>query len=226
MPRDCSHHIRQAGGCQEQHGHAGSANRGSSRQVPGTARGLQPACNCKQPPGSRRKSARFPGCRGILVHLHQAQMDCSTFKRLISFLFVFKGNVWVPRSPATGERGMMDGLCAWAPQPNPSASNSRHMRAAGMGTWLLIPKLWTGGKHPSNWTSPLLLPRVSNWSPPSPASLCSWSVPYTARTWHLASEQSTQLEASALFPSHPKSRRGSQTLLHLKLSAPALGTQL
>lgn len=108
----------------------------------------------------------------------------------------------------------MDGLRAWAQQPNPSASNSQHARTAGVRRWFPIPKLCTSGKCPSNWTSPLLLPRVSNWSQPAPASLCSRSVPCAARIRHLASKHSTSLEASVFFPSYTNCCTGSQTLLH------------
>lgn len=102
---DCYHHICQAGGCQAQRSHTSPANGGSSRQVSGTAGALQQACNCKQPPGSRRRAPGFPVPRGSLVHLHQAQTGCSIFKRLISFLFAFKGNIWVLHSPGPGHDG-------------------------------------------------------------------------------------------------------------------------
>lgn len=180
-------------------------------------RGSAGSRNCKQPPGSRRRAPGFPVPRGSLVHLHQAQMGCSTFKRLISFLFVFKGNIWVLRSPGTGHDG-------WAVCVGTAAQSFSLKQPAWSHTQAFpMPEILPGGNCPSGWTSPPLLPRASNRSQPPPASLCSRSVPYTG---HAALGFHTK-QGSRDFCFHPQLPK-PQVLVTApcKLPAPALRTHL
>lgn len=64
---------------------------------------------------------------GSLVRLHQAQMGCSTFKCLISFLFASKSNIWALR----------DGWAA-------SKQHYRHMEPSSEPPMPCIPLLTRG----------------------------------------------------------------------------------